>query len=61
MKPNYKIIYSNKFISIDDSIKKQEIWRQKQIFMLFKSGRPIFNKYIKNKYDTIMIYNNNIS
>ena len=54
-----KISYSNKFISIDDSIKKQEIWRQKQIFMLFKSGRPIFSKYIKNKYDTLMIYDKN--
>ena len=54
-----KLIYSNSFISIDDSIKKQEIWRQKQIFMLFKSGRPIFNKYIKNKYDTLMIYDKN--
>jgi hypothetical protein len=53
-----KLIYSNKFISIEDSVKKQEIWRQKQIFMLFKSGRPIFNKYIKNKYDTFIIYNN---
>ena len=37
MKPNSKFIYSNTFISIDDSIKKQEIWRQKQIFMFFKA------------------------
>jgi len=56
MKKYSKLIYSNSFISIDDSIKKQEIWRQKQIFILFKSGRPIFNKYIKNKYDALMIY-----
>lgn len=52
-----KIIYSNKFISIDDSIKKQELWRQKQICILFKSGRPIFNNYIKNKYDPVIINN----
>jgi len=56
MKKYSKLIYSNSFISIDDSIKKQEIWRQKQIFIFFKSGRPIFNKYIKNKYDALMIY-----
>ena len=54
MNKYYKIIYNNKNISIDYSIKKQEIWRQKQISMLFKYGRPIFNKYIKNKYDTII-------
>ena len=59
MEKNSKLIYSNTFISIDDSIKKQEIWRQKQIFMLFKSGRPIFSKYIKNKYDALMIYDKN--
>ena len=49
-----KISYSNKFISIDDSIKKQEIWRQKQIYMLFKYGRPIFYKHIKNKYEPLI-------
>jgi general stress protein 26 len=28
---------------IEESVKKQEIWRQKQIDIFYKQGRPIFD------------------
>jgi hypothetical protein len=47
MEKNNKIIYLNKFISIEDSLRKQEKWRQKQISIYFRNGRPLFGKYSK--------------
>ena len=46
-----KIIYKNQFISLEESLRKQEIWRNKQIRILFINGRPLFGKYIKDKYN----------
>lgn len=34
---------SNKKFTLRQSIQKQEKWRQKQITILYASGRPIFN------------------
>jgi len=44
MQSNYKINHTNKFISIEDSLRKQEKWRQKQIYIYFRNGRPLFGK-----------------
>ena len=38
-----------------DAYYKQEIWRQKQIDIFYRNGRPIFTTYI----DKNMIYNKN--
>jgi len=34
---------SNKKTTLQQAIQNQERWRQKQITMLYASGRPIFN------------------
>jgi|TARA_B100000927_G_C16467884_1_gene470405 hypothetical protein len=34
---------SNKKTTLSQAIHKQELWRQKQIHILYASGRPIFN------------------
>ena len=46
----YRYKQDNKTISlldeyklIEESVKKQEIWRQKQIDIFYKKGRPIFD------------------
>uniref|UniRef100_A0A6C0IPD6 Uncharacterized protein n=1 Tax=viral metagenome TaxID=1070528 RepID=A0A6C0IPD6_9ZZZZ len=42
-------------LSLADSIRKQEKWRQKQIHMLYGSGRPIFQQSIHNIHTPIYI------
>ena len=48
---------SNKKTTLSQAIHKQELWRQKQINIFYRTGRPIFTThidrnmiYIKNKY-----------
>ena len=58
----YIVIYymakENKKEKIDDftlnSWEKQKIWRQKQIDIFYKNGRPIFGKYDKKNNKHIM-------
>ena len=39
--PNKSVIKKQEEIPINPSAKKQEIWRQKQIDILYRTGRPI--------------------
>jgi len=52
------MVKENKKEKIDDftlqSWEKQKIWRQKQIDILYKYGRPIFGKYDENNNKPIM-------
>jgi hypothetical protein len=45
-KTNYVKPYITGCVFLDESLRKQEIWRQKQITTLYVKGRPIF--IIKN-------------
>lgn len=39
------------------AVESQEKWRQKQIDIFYKSGRPIFGKYVNGKLVKNLIYN----
>ncbi len=39
------------------AIESQEKWRQKQIDILYRSGRPIFGKYVNGILVKELIYN----
>lgn len=45
---------------------KQEIWRQKQVYIFYGSGRPIFNineknLYMKSSYDNTYYFQKYVS
>ena len=49
MEPQYIFRFLKQDPQITKAIKKQEIWRQKQIDIYYRSGRPLFTynkKYI---------------
>ena len=40
---NKSISLLEQYKLVEDSVKKQQIWRQKQIDIFYKTGRPIFD------------------